>query len=340
MYPKNLPQLDVFLSSNGDPNVSPEHGHPIAFNSLLQESRAYEIPPTFLGEDSEEAATDPRIAGRTSIWMAISRQVAVGNRRRVLENGEDKMNSEDEEDEEMKPDELTGMYTPEMDPKAGLHKLSQSEAARQRAMFQARKEQMILSAPRVESPQPGEVPEVVNTHVNMLLSGGSSDDDDLSRPEHVWSNTLGKVRKNKAWTRKLADAELALPAPEPDRHPTPISSDTEDQSFMTEDQKRIARPAQKKAGVGKSVTRSRAVTDPTSPSVSMAAASPRAPAGIPTKGQQAPKQPVEGQESPGTKVPTPTMVTRRQASRAGGLRPVGGSGQTDTRVACRNPSKT
>jgi hypothetical protein len=199
---------------------------------------------------------------------------------------------------------------------------------------------MILSAPRVESPQPGEAPEVIDTHVNMLLSGGSSDDCDLSRPAHIWSNTLGRMRKNKAWTRKLADAALALPAPEPERHPTPMSSDTEDQGFITEDQKRIARSAQKKAGVGKSLTRSRAVTDPTPPSVPMAAASQRAPAGIPTKGQQATKQPVEGQESPGTKVPSPTMVLRSQASRAGGLRPVGGSGQTDARVACRNPSKT
>jgi hypothetical protein len=32
--------------------------------------------------------------------------------------------------------------------------------------------------------------------------------------------------------------------------------------------------------------------------------------------------------------------TRQQASRAGSLRGVGGSGQTDTRVANGNPSKT
>jgi hypothetical protein len=55
----------------------------------------------------------------------------VGNRRRVLENGDDKMDSDDQDDRDMKPDELTGVYTAEMDPKAGPHKLSQSEAARQ-----------------------------------------------------------------------------------------------------------------------------------------------------------------------------------------------------------------
>jgi hypothetical protein len=239
------------------------------------------------------------------------------------------MNSSDEKDEQMKPDELTGMYTPEMDPKAGPRKLTPAEVAYQRAVLKARKEQMILSAPGVDSPQPDEIPEVVDTHVNMLLSGGSSDDDDLCRPEHIWSSTLGQMRRNKAWTRKLADAglalpapdpacvqkltdPLALPAPEPQRQPTPVSSDTEDHLEMTEDQKRLVCLGKKKA----------------------AAASQRAPADQPkgakalppTKEQQAPKHP---------------MATRtREASRAGSLRSGGGSWQTDTCVAQGNPSKT
>jgi hypothetical protein len=139
IYPKDLPQLDAFLSSGGDQNVSSEDGHPIALDVILQESQKFEVPPTFLREDSEVAATDPRIAGRTSTWMALSRQVAVGNRRRVLENGDDKMNSSDEDDEKMKPDELTGMYTAGLDSETGPIKLSQSEAARQRAAAKAAK---------------------------------------------------------------------------------------------------------------------------------------------------------------------------------------------------------
>jgi hypothetical protein len=106
----------------------------------------------------------------------------------------------------------------------------------------------------------------------------SSDDDDPDGPTFVWSNSLGKNRRNK-WHR---------PAPAVDEK---------------------------------------------------AAAPPSAPADVPTKEQKAPKRPVKGQESPETKVSTP-MVTRKRANGAGSLRSGGGSGQTDTRVASRNPSKT
>jgi hypothetical protein len=63
------------------------------------------------------------------------------------------------------------MITAEMDPKAGPHVISQAEAARQRAMAHARKEQMILSAPRVESPPPDDIPEVI-PEIKISRSGG------------------------------------------------------------------------------------------------------------------------------------------------------------------------
>jgi hypothetical protein len=47
------------------------------------------------------------------------------------------MSSSDEDDPDMKPDKEKGMYTPGMDPKAGLHKLSEAEAARQRSIGKA-----------------------------------------------------------------------------------------------------------------------------------------------------------------------------------------------------------
>jgi hypothetical protein len=39
------------------------------------------------------------------------------------------MNSSDEDDSDMKPDELTEMYTSEMDPKKGPIKLTQAQVA-------------------------------------------------------------------------------------------------------------------------------------------------------------------------------------------------------------------
>jgi hypothetical protein len=58
--------------------------------------------------------------------MNIAAQVATGNRKMVLEDGPDKMNSDDDDAlEDVKPDEEKGMCTPEMDPKQGPVKLSQ-----------------------------------------------------------------------------------------------------------------------------------------------------------------------------------------------------------------------
>jgi hypothetical protein len=200
--------------STRDPNIDSEDGHPIAYQAILQHSDGYEKPPVFLREDSEPVVSDPIMSGRVSEWMASAKQMATGERQRVLEDGEDKMCSSDEDDPKMKPDVLTGMYPSEMDPKQGPRKLSPSEVARQKATAQARKEHVISSAPRVESPQPGEIPEVV-PEVRFTRSGGSSEDDTLDKPEYVYSATLGEYRRNKAWTRKLANAALALPAPEP-----------------------------------------------------------------------------------------------------------------------------
>jgi hypothetical protein len=78
---------------------------------------------------------DELLSGNVQEWMAISQQVATGSHRRVLEDGIDVWNSSDEDDEKMKPDELTGMYTAEMDPKQGPQKLTQHQAAVLRATY-------------------------------------------------------------------------------------------------------------------------------------------------------------------------------------------------------------
>jgi hypothetical protein len=100
--------------SKGDPNIDAEDGHPIAYAQLLQVSQSYERPPLFLREDSEQIVKDPEMAQKVPVWMNTAAQVATGNRRMVLEDGPDKMNSdEDDALEDEHGEELTGVYTPE-----------------------------------------------------------------------------------------------------------------------------------------------------------------------------------------------------------------------------------
>jgi hypothetical protein len=226
----------------------------------------------------------------------IAAQIATGYRRRVLEDGDDKMNSSDEDDPDMKPDELTGVYTAGMDPKQGPVKLTPAEAAAQRTAAKASK------AKKAQAPPPPPPP-----------PHNSSDDDDLSRPEWIWSSTLGCQRRNKAWVRKLAESALALPAPEPERKPTPLTSPANsDDEGMSEDQRRQIEKAKRMSQKGKK--------NPV----------PEAKASKPTIGQ----------EGPGSKDPHPMATRRQRASRAGGLRSGGGLGSTDTCVDLFNPSKT
>jgi hypothetical protein len=115
IYPKEMTQLELVLST-GDPSIDNVDGHPIAYAHLLQAAQSYEHPPIFLKEDSEQITSNEETATKVPMWMNIAAQVATGNRRMVLEDGPDKMNSDDDDAlEEEHGDKLAGMHTPEMD---------------------------------------------------------------------------------------------------------------------------------------------------------------------------------------------------------------------------------
>jgi hypothetical protein len=180
IYPKEMIQLEQVLST-GDPNVDSVNGHPIAYTRLLQAAQSYERTPIFLKEDSEQITYNPEIAAHVPVWMNTAAQVATRNRKMVLEDGPDKMNSDDDDAlEDVKPDEEKGMYTPEMDPRQGPVKISAHEAARQRAASQASK------TAKTQEPDPRQSPVC-----------GSSDDDDPAGSEWIWSQTKGCMRENK-----------------------------------------------------------------------------------------------------------------------------------------------
>jgi hypothetical protein len=195
IYPKELPQLEAVLNS-GDPSIDSEDGHPIVYETILREMQKFENRPIFLKEDSEEIMSDPYWSEKVPEWMAITKQVATGNRRRTLEDGPDKMNSDDEEIEDMKPDEEPNAYAPGMDPSKCPVMLSPAQAAAQRAAAQAQK--VLREPPHSQSP-----------------IGGSSDDDDPNGSEMVWSQSRQIFRRNKnRRASQCSPSMLALPAPD------------------------------------------------------------------------------------------------------------------------------
>jgi hypothetical protein len=342
IYPRDLLQLEEFLSS-GDPNVDPEDGHPLAYATILQESAKFETTPLFLNEDSEPVTSDPFLSEKVPEWMAQTKQVATGCRRRTLENGPDVENSDDEEDPNMQPDKCEGAYTAEMDPKKGPKVLTPKEVAYQRAVGSALTASKTLVADSTMAvfsdslfPPVPFSPESVHLVSSMGREGSSSqlpkadsermptplgtpvnsDEEDLSWDQRRGAN-LGKKmagKKKPPYAERIPDPVIQAPA----------------KGAPLESKKAIAVPA---VGILKERTK--------------AAASPRVPADQPkeAKASTRKKGQIKTQESPETQV-SPPMATRartkqQEGSRAGGFRPgVGGSGQTDTCVASSNPSKT
>jgi hypothetical protein len=133
----------------------------------------------------------------------------------------------------------------------------------------------------------------------------------LSKSEAAFQRVAGRAMKEQApSTQERVPAPLTSPA------------NSEDEG-MSEDQRRQVEKAKRMAAR----------------SAQKAAAPPRAPAEQ-LKGAKAPPL-TKGQESSETKVSHPMGTRKRKASRAGGLRSGGGSGQTEIGVLQgATPSKT
>jgi hypothetical protein len=266
VYPKELTQLDAVLTA-GDPSIDSENGHPIAYERVLTESQKYEHPPLSLREDSEQIVGDPVMSESVPKWLCMAERVATGNRRRVLEDGNDTWHSDDEAKEELIPDEEPNAYTPEMDPKKGPVVLSQREAARQRAASQALKKSK-SQPPRSQTPV-----------------GGSSDDDDPNGSDMIWSSSRQIFRKNKAKSRQPTPAPMS--ASETARQPTPLTSPANsDDEWMSEDQRRKVESAKKMA---QRATKKALQAPPSQKALPAPEPVPEAKASYPRKGQESPE---------------------------------------------------
>jgi hypothetical protein len=275
IYPKELTGLHEALST-GNPNIDEEDGHPIAYAQIIQESQKFECPPLFLRADADQIVGDPTSSEKVPEWLCTAERVATGGRRRVLQDGPDTWNSDDEAEADVEADKELNMYTDEMDPKLGPKVLTQTEAARQRARGKALKG---VKPPRPAAPATG--------------SSTESDTD---------SNIGNSIVSSPVQSRPSTPIQEAALAP-----PRVQSSKEARKPLPDPSLKALLPPSSE----GKSVTRSRAVADPSvqvpvigAPlEIMKAAASPRAPADQP-KGAKAPP-PKKGQESPETKVSHP-----------------------------------
>jgi hypothetical protein len=317
VYPKELSHLDTVLSS-GDSSVDTDHE--IAYQLILEHARTFEVPPVFIKEDAECIAEDPVMSLKVPSWMCLAERIATGSRKRVPEDGPDTWHSDDESRTDIEADKETNMYTAGMDPLKGPQVLSSHRAAQLRA----------------------------EAATSRLLSASTT------------SATSTDVDSD------FGDSIISSPVST--RSPTPLNSDDDS---MSEDQKRalntgkkMARrsaprcpsaPSLQKAPGDAPGTRSRAVPESPKPDSGQArledtspffadlkaAAPQRAPADQPTGAKAPPptKGHVKGQESPVAKATHPMATRTRNASGAGGLRGVDGSGQTQGCGHVSPPSK-
>jgi hypothetical protein len=207
IYPKELTGLPQVLASRNI-IIPDEEDHSELYSAILQASDSFERPPLFLREDCDQITSHPVWSVEVPKWMITAARVATGSRRRVLENGPDTMNSGDEDAvTEEHGDELSGMYAPgcvSLDDA----RLTEEQAQKQRAAASSQATSQATSQAATKEPR---VPPR-----SRSPAYSSSYDDTLDGPEHIWSQTKGVYRRNKAWIRKLAESALALPAPEPE----------------------------------------------------------------------------------------------------------------------------
>jgi hypothetical protein len=293
----------------------------------------------------------------------MAERIATGSRPRVLENGPDTLNSDEEAEEDVEADKEVNMYTRGMDLLKGPRVLSRQEIARQHAAYQVLKAQSSASSQptttdsdmgnsivssRVSSPQPTRQSTPINSddedsgltedHKRLKAHARKCSLRNIPRPGSA-PGTAPSPRKSQegvgnSGTRSGDVPEPSPQASEPKKAPQPVPNaeerlrkerrDARDFLETLYDPRPVVRPSQTYKGESKAAAPPSASAD----QLKVAKAPP------PTKGQ------VKGQESPGAKDTQPRMQTSSQASRAGGLRSGGGSGQTDTCVASGNPSKT
>jgi hypothetical protein len=113
--------------------LDPEPSHDIAYQRTCAACASFENLPGFFSSDSQEFE-GLNIANKVPEWMHTAKEISIGGRRQVLEDGHDVCDSESDSENEGHGDELTGMYTSEIPvdekgrPVSSAYKLSTDQA--------------------------------------------------------------------------------------------------------------------------------------------------------------------------------------------------------------------
>jgi hypothetical protein len=168
--------------------------HSELYSAILAESDTFEKPPLFLREDADQITSHPVWAIEIAKWMFTAAKVATGNRPRVLQDGPDVMNSDDEDaKKEDHGEELQGVYA------QGCSSLEQARLTEQQA--QAQRAAAFSSS--IAFPEPERKPTPLTSPVN-------SDDEGMMSEDQRRGLNLGKKMAGRATTKKKV-----LPPPRP-----------------------------------------------------------------------------------------------------------------------------
>jgi hypothetical protein len=312
IYPKELTGLAQAVSSRDVMVPDDTEDHSELYSAIINESDQFEHPPVFMREDCDQLTNHPVWALKIGQWMLRAARVATGSRPRVLEDGPDVMNSDDEDSKKDEHgDELTGTFV-------GCSSLEQARITEQQAQDQlaAFTGSLVLTPPESDRPK--------------------------SPTGEDWSWRSPKELK----LAQTAVRSLALSAAPP-RPAIRLESDPEIQAPVKapplEIVKATAIPAAELPKGLKAAASQATETSSTVKRKTKAAAPSQAPADQPkeTKVSTRKKGQEKGQESPGTKVPPPmqTRAQARDASGAGGLRGVDGSGSIEAVCGSSSPAR-
>jgi hypothetical protein len=136
IYPPTSDKLEEVLAT-GDSNRDPEAGHDMACQRIFEACASFEQLPRFYSSSSPELLAS-EVGSKVAEWMHTAKQVSVGGRKQVLEDGNDVCDSESDSENEDHGEVLSGMYTSKIpvdkegNPLSAAYKLSPEQVAAQR----------------------------------------------------------------------------------------------------------------------------------------------------------------------------------------------------------------